>query len=84
MPDMPKYQRPFNVWALKIADVLPPTDFTGAMLIPADPTYSPFPVAAGFVQEFRPKAGGYFVVYASGYQVFMPAADFEAAYSPVA
>ena len=82
MPDMPKYQRPFQVWALKIADIVPPSDFAGTMLIPADAAYSPFPVTAEFVQTCAPKPGGYFVVYASGYQTFMSAADFEAAYTP--
>jgi len=79
---MPKYQRPFTVWALKIADIVPPSDFSSTLLVPADAGHSPFPVTAAFVQEFNPKPGGYFVTYTSGYQTYMSAADFESAYSP--
>jgi len=81
--NMPQYSRPFTVWALKITAVVPPSDFAGTMLVPADAGYSPFPVPAQFVQDFAPAAGDYFVVYASGYQTMMKAADFEAAYTAV-
>jgi hypothetical protein len=39
-------------------------------------------VSAEFVEKHDPVAGGYFVVYADGYQSFSPAAAFEGGYSP--
>lgn len=81
--NMPQYSRPFTVWALKIADVVPPSGFTGALLVPVDQAHSPFPVPDTFIQQFNPQQGGYFVVYASGYQTWMKAEDFEASYTAV-
>jgi hypothetical protein len=41
-------------------------------------------VSAHFMIKHKPEAGGYFVVYADGYQSFSPAAAFEAGYTPEA
>lgn len=79
---MPKYTRPLEVWALKIADVVPQSDLGPTMLVPEDATQAPFPVSAEFVQKNAPFAGGYFVTYTAGYQTFMTAAQFEAIYTP--
>jgi len=83
MPQMPQYQRPFTVWALKIADIVPPSGFSGSMLVPADATYSPFPVTNDFVQQYQPTAGGYYVLYSNGAATWMSAKDFEPAYTLV-
>lgn len=80
---MPKYTRPLEVWALKIADVVPQSDLGPTMLVPEDPTQAPFPIGADFVQRCAPAPGGYFVTYQGGYQTFMPAAQFEAIHTKV-
>jgi hypothetical protein len=77
---MPKYERPFTVWALRIAEILPPAGFEGSMLIPADPERSPFPVTNDFIAKYKPEPGGYYILYANGYQTYMTAEQFEATY----
>jgi hypothetical protein len=49
---------------------------------PSDPQLVPAPVVVdrAYVVRHEPKAGGYFVVYADGYQSWSPAEAFEAGY----
>jgi hypothetical protein len=89
--EMPKYQCPKKVWALKIDKIepLPNPDETGrsvaasygATITPADEGYGPFEVDAQYVTKHNPQAGGYYVVYDDGYKSFSPAAAFESGYT---
>lgn len=38
-------------------------------------------VSSAYMDKHQPKAGGYYVVYESGYESWSPAEDFEAGYS---
>ena len=83
---MPRYRCHKEVWALKIATVIDPTepgnDADGSRIIcPAETGYSRFAVDAAYVRKHNPVAGGYYVVYADGYQSFSPAIAFENGYT---
>ncbi|TAL13934.1 hypothetical protein EPN95_04575 [Patescibacteria group bacterium] len=54
-----------------------------ATITPADARFASFKVGADYVHKHRPEVGGYYVVYADGYQSFSPAKAFEDGYSPV-
>lgn len=78
---MPRYQCHKQVWALKIQSI--ESRGNGATITPEDPGYGPFEVSEEYVTKHDPKAGGYFVVYADGYQSFSPAEALEGGYTRV-
>lgn len=85
--EMPRYKSHKTVWALKIAkieqspaDELATVDGGTWRLIPEDKRYGPITVPHSYVEKHQPHAGGYFVVYADGYQSFSPAKAFEDGY----
>lgn len=78
--EMPRYQCHKKVWALKIKAV---QSLDGYRIIPEEPGYGPIPVNAEYMDKHRPKAGGYYVVYADGYKSFSPAEAFESGYTRV-
>lgn len=55
----------------------------GAIIFPAEPGYAPFRVSAEYMRRHRPQPGGYFVVYADGYQSYSPAKAFEEGYARI-
>lgn len=55
----------------------------GAVVTPAEPGYSPFPVDAEFLAKHRPQVGGYIVVYEDGYLSWSPAKAFEEGYTRI-
>jgi hypothetical protein len=85
--EMPRYKCHKEVWALKIAEVGYHGDSengtTGGRIVPADEGYAPFEVSAEYMNKHKPVAGGYYVVYADGYQSFSPAQAFEEGYTRV-
>ena len=77
---MPKYKCHKEVWALKIEILL--TSPAGAVvIIPEKKEYSPIEVDKEFMDRHKPKAGGYYVVYADGYESYSPAGPFESGYT---
>lgn len=79
MREMPRYVSHKTVWALKIAAI----DVETLTITPADEGYAPFVVDREYVERHRPQAGGYFVVYADGYQSFSPMKAFTEGYELV-
>lgn len=78
---MPLYRCHKKVWAVKIAAVKIHDD--GAVtLTPVEP-FHPFTIESGYAQKHNPQPGGYYVLYADGYQSFSPAQAFEEGYSLV-
>jgi hypothetical protein len=85
---MPLYQSHKTVYALKIAEVLDPTEPQNEsdgsrIIVPADEGYAPFRVAHEYVRKHNPQAGGYYVVYDDGYASWSPAKAFEEGYTRV-
>lgn len=85
---MPKYRSHKEVYALKIADVIDPTqdgnESDGSrILVPAEAGYAPFRVNHDYVRKHEPKAGGYYVTYSDGYRSFSPAQAFEEGYTRI-
>ena len=86
--EMPRYKCHKEVWALKIAKVVPSskagTDYlkphTGT-LIPENPRYGSISVSEEYMTKHSPKPGGYYVVYKDGYKSFSPAESFEEGYA---
>lgn len=90
--EMPKYKCHKEVWALKIKEIVRDSDKAreegretdgSATITPEESGYAPFKVDAGYMHKHKPEVGGYYVVYADGYQSFSPAAAFEDGYSPI-
>jgi hypothetical protein len=52
-------------------------------LVPDEPGFGEFVVSDAFIQKHNPQPGGYFVVYADGYQSYSPAKAFEEGYKLV-
>lgn len=77
--EMPKYVCHKTVHALKILEV----NQAAGILTPANAAYAPIRVDAQYMGKHRPQAGGYYVVYADGYESFSPADAFEAGYTAV-
>jgi hypothetical protein len=88
---MPKYKCHKEVWALKIRSVIfddaiareENRDTDGSATLVMEPGYAPTTVSRDYVAKHNPKAGGYYVVYADGYQSFSPAAAFESGYTRI-
>lgn len=87
--EMPRYKCHKEVWALKIAAVLDPTErgneSDGSRIlrfVEAD-LYAPLRVGHAYVRKHDPKPGGYYVVYKDGYDSFSPAEAFEDGYIKV-
>jgi hypothetical protein len=76
---LPVYQCHKQVRALKIKK-MEPTEH-GEIITPADPNLDPFFVNSAYIKKHVPQAGGYFVLYADGYESFSPAKAFEEGYS---
>lgn len=91
--EMPRYKCHKEVWALKIADIIPNEnpDKTGrsaaasygARIVPAEDGYAPLEVSAEYMMKHNPQVGGYYVVYGDGYKSFSPAEAFEEGYSMI-
>ncbi len=78
---LPLYKCHKEVRALKIAGYH--FDGDGPVILPDDPRFPPFRVSLAYMQKHQPKAGGYYVLYADGYESFSPAKAFEDGYTLV-
>ncbi|HEX2868694.1 MAG TPA: hypothetical protein VHO03_16760 [Ignavibacteriales bacterium] len=88
--EMPCYRCHKEVHALKIKsiDIDPkPADgpdlYPGATITPEEEGYAPIHVSFEYLVKHSPKVGGYFVVYADGYQSYSPALAFENGYTRI-
>jgi hypothetical protein len=86
--EMPRYQCHKKVWALKIAQIIDPTEERNQsdgsrVLVPAEAGYAPFRVPHEYVHKHNPHVGGYYVVYDDGYKSFSPASAFETGYTRI-
>ena len=84
--EMPRYQSHKKVRALKIAEIIDPTEpgneTTGErIIVPADEGYVRFTVDHAYVSKHNPQVGGYYVVYDDGYKSWSPAEAFEGGYT---
>lgn len=84
--EMPRYKCHKEVWALKIKRVIDPAmpsneSDGSAELQFEEAGYAPIRVPYDYVRKHNPQAGGYYVVYADGYQSFSPAKAFEEGYT---
>lgn len=78
--EMPRYRSHKIVHALQIESVKRLPDGS-ALLAWVNQDYAPFPVSAAFVHKHGPQPGGYYIIYADGYQSFSPAEAFESGYT---
>ncbi len=79
--EMPRYKCHKEVWALKIKGIAffdPPDN--GARLWPVEEGYE-VKVNQDYVERHSPQVGGYYVVYADGYESYSPAKAFEEGYT---
>lgn len=77
--EMPRYVCHKEVWALKIESILP--CITGYLITPQESGYASFIVNVAYYTKHEPKPGGYYVMYADGYESFSPAEAFETGYT---
>ena len=79
---MPQYKCHKVVGAVKIKtfQLLPNQD---AMIETDVPGFEFFKVSAKYMNRHWPKPGGYYVIYADGYESFSPAEAFEAGYTKI-
>jgi hypothetical protein len=54
-----------------------------AVILPADENFPSFTVSAEYLTKHKPQVGGYFVVYADGYESYSPAQAFEEGYTRI-
>jgi hypothetical protein len=59
-------------------------DPLGATLVPDDEAFPPLDVSGEYIAKHQPQVGGYWVLYADGYQSFSPASAFEQGYTLIA
>lgn len=86
--ELPRYQCHKKVWALKIADLVwcygaTPDDKRGAVIVPFEKGHHPFTVCQEWLEQHKPEAGGYYVVYEDGYRSYSPAKAFEEGYARI-
>lgn len=85
---MPRYQSHKKVYALKIAEIIDPTEpgsetDGSRVIIPADEGFGAFRVDREYVRKHNPQVGGYYVVYDDGYKSWSPEQAFEEGYTKV-
>ena len=82
---LPLYQCHKQVRACKIERVHHAVDEDIAevrcWLTPENPEIMPIRVGKDYYKKHQPEAGGYYLLYADGYESFSPAGAFEAGYS---
>lgn len=82
--ELPRYKSHKEIRALKIKKVRTAEGALGFLeLVPEDARFVPFLVSAGWAEQHKAEAGGYFVLYKDGYTSFSPAAAFEEGYTRI-
>ena len=84
--EMPRYRCFKKVWALKIKEVVDPTEPNNEsdgsrVLYFEESGYAPIRVDHDYVTKHHHRIGGYYVVYKDGYKSFSPAEAFEEGYA---
>ena len=80
--ELPRWKCHKEVHAFKITKVV--LDVDGSALLHHNELYFlPKKVDAEYVQKHKPKAGGYYVRYADGYESWSPAQAFEEGYTRI-
>lgn len=87
-PEYPLYRCHKEVRALKIKDVVDPTEpgneTDGSRVLHfEDPAFQPRRINHDYVCKHKPVAGGYFVQYEDGYESFSPSPAFESGYTKI-
>lgn len=85
---MPRYKCHKEVWALKIGEVIDPTqpgnESDGSRLLSfTEAGFATMRVDREYVRKHNPQIGGYYVVYQDGYKSFSPADAFEDGYTRI-
>ena len=78
---IPEYQCHKKIRAFKIKEIRIDRGMTE--IIPEDETLESIQPSPTYMEKHKPKAGGYYVLYADGYASFSPAEPFEAGYTKV-
>ena len=85
LADMPRYRCHKVVQALKIANIdqvhMDGSSPTRMRLHFEEPGFEPLTVDQAYLSHAGPAIGGYFVMYADGYQSYSPAKAFEDGYT---
>lgn len=89
--ELPKYICTKIVHALKIKEIKYlelylkniSADEHVADMIPEEEGYEPIPLSYEYIQDHKPKIGGYYVVYKDGYKSFSPTKSFEEGYTRI-
>ena len=80
--DMPSYLSTKRVWALQIERVGPNLiDPSVTMLDFTDPRYLPISISKGYIDEWQPENGGYYVLEGNGHQSYLSSEQFESEYT---
>jgi hypothetical protein len=79
----PLYRCHKEVRAFRIDKVLRVGAVMSAVLVPTQAHIDAVLVGPGYLEKHDPQPGGYFVVYADGYQSFSPAEAFEDGYTRI-
>ena len=82
MTTMPSYKSHKVVQALKIK-LIELKDDGGMVFWPVEEGYDPVPLDPAYVVKHAPVSGGYYVVYADGYESWSPAKAFEEGYKRI-
>jgi|GEM_PF-642057 len=78
--EMPQYLCHKKVWALKIKRIQEHTEHISTLHF-EDERYAPIDVDIDYLRKHEPEPGGYYVVYADGYNSYSPAKAFEEGYA---
>jgi len=78
---LPRYRCIKDVYALKIAEVIPHVD--SVTLVFDNSKYASKLMDINWANKHEPQEGGYYVVYKDGYQSYSPAKAFEEGYIPI-
>lgn len=86
--EMTRYRSHKEVWALKIKEIIDPTEpgnesDGSRILVFEDGCYADMRVDHEYVHKHNPQADGYYVVYKDGYKSWSPAEAFEEGYTRV-
>jgi len=83
--EMPKYRSHKTVWAMKITGVEPQAEDgkTGLLCETPEGHKGRIVVTREYQQKHAPTIGGYYILYADGYESFSPSPAFEEGYSRI-
>lgn len=80
--ELPRYRSHKVVHALKMQTVVAHPNGTGKFY-PVEEGFPPIELSKSYMMKHAPQAGGYYVVYADGYESWSPAEAFEGGYTRI-